>query len=250
MTANQGEDPVTAETPLYGDEEAERASGVPLPSLRVLQAAGAIRSHKVAKEHGGYRRMWSEMDVLKASIAAALGEHFAWNIRVVAAVMAKVHSAIWESLIEIALAGPKEGHLEAPEHRFVQASQHDWAVQVFDRKFVFLKVPDVMTAILPGAVWRQTDLLLGIVGKDTFHPISWRLGSPEGRRAAEQALGEEAFRKLLQMYRLAMAAHANFLSKATINLSMQVRATWRRLHGLESHFVQEVLQLGKRKPDR
>jgi hypothetical protein len=46
-------DPATAETPLYGDEEAERASGVPLPSLRVLQAAGTIRSHKVAKEHGG-----------------------------------------------------------------------------------------------------------------------------------------------------------------------------------------------------
>ena len=67
MTANEGDDPATAETPLYGDEEAERASGVPLPSLRVLQAAGAIRSHKVAKEHGGYRRMWSEMDVLKAS---------------------------------------------------------------------------------------------------------------------------------------------------------------------------------------
>ena len=68
--------------------------------------------------------------------------------------------------------------------------------------------------------------------------------------AAEQALGEGAFRRLLQMYQLAMAAHANFLSKATINLSMQVRATWRRLHGLESHFVQEVLQLGKGKPDR
>jgi hypothetical protein len=103
MTANEGDDPATAEMPLYGDEETEQASGVPLPSLRVLQAAGAIRSHKVAKEHGGYRRMWSEMDVLKASIAAALGEHFAWNIRVVAAVMAKVHSAIWESLIEIAV---------------------------------------------------------------------------------------------------------------------------------------------------
>ncbi len=135
--SSHGSDPATAETPLYGDEEAERASGVPLPSLRVLQATGAIRSHKVAKEHGGYRRMWSEMDVLKASIAAALGEHFAWNIRVVAAVMAKVHSAVWESLIETAPAGSKDGHLEAPEHRFVQASEHDWAVQVFDRKLSF-----------------------------------------------------------------------------------------------------------------
>jgi hypothetical protein len=54
----------------------------------------------------------------------------------------------------------------------------------------------------------------------------------------------------MNFYRLAMAAHANFISRAEINLSMQVRATWRRLHGLESHFLQEGLQFVKRKPDR
>ena len=42
----------------------------------------------------------------------------------------------------------------------------------------------------------------------------------------------------------------NFLSKATINLSLQVRAAWRRLHGLESRFVQETVQLRRRGPDR
>ena len=108
-----------------------------------------------------------------------------------------------------------------------------------------------MTAILPGAVWRQTDLLLGIVWEghlSSRFPGDWEVLKGERRQNRPSAKRRSA--SSCSMYRLAMAAHANFLSKATINLSMQVRATWRRLHGLESHFVQEVLQLGKRKPDR
>ena len=64
--------------------EAVAASGMPLPSLRVLQAAGAIQAQKTPKEHGGFKRMWREEDVLIASIGAAISEHFAWNIRIVA----------------------------------------------------------------------------------------------------------------------------------------------------------------------
>ena len=71
------------------------ASGVPLPSLRVLQSARAIRSQKAPEYHGGFRRMWTENDILKAAIAAALGKHFAWNIRVVASVMATVQRMLW-----------------------------------------------------------------------------------------------------------------------------------------------------------
>ena len=40
---------------------------------------------------------------------------------------------------------------------------------------------------------------------------------------------------------LAMATRANALSTASINISMQVRATWRRLHGLDAHFLQDAL---------
>ena len=84
MTANEWDHQETPEAPLYGDQEAEAASGVPLPSLRVLQSAGAMRSAKTPKTHGGFRRMWTDTDVLKAAVAAALGEHFAWNIRLTA----------------------------------------------------------------------------------------------------------------------------------------------------------------------
>ena len=71
-----------------GRSEMIAASGVPLPSLRVLQSA----SDPLAEGAGIPWRLppWTENDILKAAIAAALGKHFAWNIRVVASVMATV----------------------------------------------------------------------------------------------------------------------------------------------------------------
>ena len=243
MIANEGQDPETVT--LYRDKEAMDASGVPLPSLRVLQAAGAISSTKVPKAHGGYRRMWPESEVLKASIAAALSEHFAWNIRIAAAVMATVPERLWQDLIVTAALVAESDHVRAPKKRFVRASKIDWAVQVFDRKFVFLKIPNLMTATRPDAAPEQTERLLGIVGENTFHLLPWTLGNREWRKTAQRKHGEEALDKAFQRYRWAMAARANFLSMATINISMQVRATWRRLHGIESRFVQEVFQIGK-----
>ena len=44
-----------------------------------------------------------------------------------------------------------------------------------------------------------------------------------------------------RIYKFAMATRANALSTASINISMQVRACWRRLHGLDAHFLQEAL---------
>jgi hypothetical protein len=243
MIANERQDPETVT--LYRDKEAVDASGVPLPSLRVLQAAGAISSSKVPKVHGGYRRMWPETDVLKASIAAALSEHFRWNIRIAAAVIAKVPKRIWQDLIMTAVLAEEDHQVEAPEQRFVRASKVDWEIQVIDRKLVFLKVPDINAATRSNAVPEQTDRLLGIVGEDTFHLFPWIFGNREWREAAQPTFGKAALDDAFQRYRWAMAAHGNFLSKATINLSMQVRATWRRLHGLESRFVQEVFQIGK-----
>ena len=46
---------------------------------------------------------------------------------------------------------------------------------------------------------------------------------------------------LSALARVAMATRANALSTASINISMQVRASWRRLHGLEAHFLQDAL---------
>lgn len=250
MTANHRDDPQAAETPLFGDQEASATSGVPLPSLRVLQGAGAIRSVKAPKFHGGFRRMWPEDEVLKAAIAGALGEHFAWNIRLVATAMAKVQSPLWNILIAVAVNELREADPTTLQRTFVVASELDWHAELIDRRFLFLKVPDVTTLSLPGWKSGRTELLQGVLNADTFIGISWELETRRGRKVARETLGEERAHQLRQLYQLAIVSHGNFLSKATINLSLQVRAAWCRLHGLESRFVQETVQLRRRRPDR
>jgi hypothetical protein len=247
MTVRDSDELPPPEPPLFGDEEIAAASSVPLPSLRVLQSAGAIRSEKGPKFHGGFRRMWPEEDVLKAAIAAALREHFAWNIRLVATLIAKVRAPLWNTLIVGVADELRRADPSTLQRSFVVASELDWYAELIDRKFLFLKAPTYATDMLPGWNSKRPDLLLGVLEGDTFTGISWELATPRGRKLARETLGDEKARQLELLYKLALASHGNFLSKATINLSLQVRAAWRRLHGMESRFVQETVRLRRRK---
>ena len=247
MTDTPPDDPQAAETPLWGDQEMIAASGVPLPSLRVLQSAGAIRAQKAPKYHGGFRRMWTEDDILKAAMAAALGAHFAWNIRLVAGVMAKVQRPLWDILIAIAVDDLRHAEPKELRKSFVVATEVDSYAELIDRRCLFLKVPEGVAVQLPGWLSNRSDLLLGVLTDDTFAGISWQMATARGRKLARETLGEEKAGQLERFYKLALVSHGNFLSKATINLSLQVRAAWRRLHGFESRFVQETVQLRRRK---
>jgi len=237
MTANERSGADAPETFLYGDTEAVAASGMPVPSLRVLKTAGAIQAQKTPKEHGGFKRMWHEDDVLIASIGAAMSEHFAWNIRIVAEAMAKTRAGTWAALVA-SIAGtisPDSGAL-------IRKDPLDWHLDLIDRKFLFLRVPREFTAILPDAAWEQTDLILGwATSKDTFQLLPWQLSNAPGRHDLEKIVGKEKVTILTKYYKFAMAARANALSTASINISMQVRAAWRRLHGLDARFLQDAL---------
>ena len=234
--------------PLFGDEEIVAASGMPLPSLRVLQSAGTIRSEKSPKFHGGFRRMWPEHEVLKAAIAAALGEHLSWNIRRVATVMASVQRPLWNTVIAGAAEELRRAEPSTLQRSFVVASELDWYAELVDRKFLFLKAPTYATDMLPGWNSKPSDLLLGVLEGDTFTGISWELATPRGRKLASETLGEEKAQQLELLYKLALVSHGNFLSKASIDLSLQVRAAWRRLHGMESRFAQETIRLRREAP--
>jgi hypothetical protein len=241
MTGPARQPPEAAATALYGDAEAEAASGLALPSLRVMQSAGATRAEKEPKEHGGFRRMWPEPEVLKAAVAAAMSEHFAWNIRVVAEAMAKTRPGTWDALIAIATVGM--GQKKEDRAKLVTASENDWFLDLIDRKFLFLRVPEIATALLPDTRHGQTDLLLGFVtSKDSFQMLPWSLGTKAGRAQVERLVGKDKAEAALLTYKIALAAHGNCLSRATINIGMQVRAAWRRLHGLEARFVQEAIR--------
>lgn len=238
MTASERNGAEAPEPLFHGDAEAVAASGMPLPSLRVLQAAGAIQAQKTPKEHGGFKRMWREEDVLIASIGAAISEHFAWNIRIVAEAMAKTRPGTWSALTA-SIAGtitPEEGPL-------VRSTPDDWYLDLIDRKFLFLRLPPLSATIFHDAPPGEADLIIGYAtSKDTFQMLPWLLGHPEGRSKLAKITSPAQATAAERIYKLAIATRANALSTASINISMQVRAAWRRLHGLDAHFLQEALR--------
>lgn len=245
MTADERDALETQEAPLYGDEEMVAASGVPLPSLRVLQAAGAIQSEKTPKHHGGFKRMWPERDVYKAAIASALGEQFSWNIRTVAEAMSKIHPSAWEVLITTAL-----WEEDWREKTIVTASKFDCYLDLLDRKILFLRVPPITLALLPDSQMGQPDLLLGVAKDEGFLMLPWAFGSTHGRAKMKKALDAKEYQLAEHLYKLGMASRDNFLGKTTLNVSMQVRKAWHRLQGREAYFIQETIQFGKGGPDR
>ena len=237
MTANERNGAQAPEPLLYGDAEAAEASGMPVPSLRVLSTAGALQAQKTPKKHGGFKRMWREEDVLIASIGAAMSEHFAWNIRIVAEAMSKTRPGTWS-----ALTASIAGTISAEADTFIRREKEDWYLDLIDRKFLFLRVPPIATAIFPDTALGKTDLILGwATSKDTFQMLPWLLGHPEGKETLRSVFTAKQIQSLAQYYKFSMVAHRNALSTASINISMQVRAAWRRLHGLETHFLQEIL---------
>jgi len=124
-------------------------------------------------------------------------------------------------------------------------SGQDWHLDLVDGKFLFLNIPKTATAILQDTPLGQSNLLLGMVKKDGFMPIPWVFGTLQGRDVMATAFGATGYQTMEKLYRVAMAAHGNFLSKATINASMQVRMVLHRLQGRNVHSVQEMIKPGK-----
>ena len=71
--------------------------------------------------------------------------------------------------------------------------------------------------------------------------LPWLLGHPERRTKLAASTSPAQITTAERAYKLAMATRANALSTASVNISMQIRATWRRLHGLDAHFLQDAL---------
>jgi len=237
MTASERNGAEAPEPLFHGDAEAVAASGMPLPSLRVLQAAGAIQAQKTPKEHGGFKRMWREEDVLIASIGAAISEHFAWNIRIVAEAMAKTRPGTWA-----ALTGSIAGTISPDAGALIRSSEDDWYLDLIDRKFLFLRVPPHYAGLFPDAPPGETDLIIGCAtSKDRFQMLPWLLGHPEGRTKLSANTSPAQITTAERIYKLAIATRTNALSTASINISMQVRAAWRRLHGLDARFFQDAI---------
>lgn len=239
MTVGEWDSKEATEPPLYSDAEAVAASKMPLPSLRVLQAAGAVNAKKTPKPHGGFKRMWSEEDIMIASIGTAIGEHFAWNIRIVSEAMAKTHPATWPTLATW-IAGTSSPEGDA----VIRSSEYDWYLHLINRQFLFLQIPLTHTLLLPDVEHGQTDLIIGKTKtKDTFQMMPWTLGNQAGRASLRKTVPPPRVEQWTGIYMVALAARRDALSTASINISMHAHAAWRRLHGLDARFIHEAITI-------
>lgn len=229
----------SAQTPMYTDAEMTDASGMPLPSLRVLQAAGAIQSEKKPKEHGGFRRMWPATQVLKAAIGSSLGEHFSWNVRLVAAVLARGHRGLFEKVIQLSIAASERREVLVPFNNIMVSEQLDIFVDLIDRKFIFLRIPVEFVSLIGYPI---PNILFGIVNKDNFQYLTSAAVSVEGQKMVWEMFGKEKGSKIINLHKLVNAARTNPMSITSVNISMQIRAAWRRLHGLETTFVTNIIE--------
>lgn len=183
--------------------------------------------------------MWSEEDVLIASIATAISEHFAWNIRIVSEAVTKTKSTTWG-----ALTASVAGTSSAEESPVIRSSEIDWHLDLINRQFLFLRVPRPFGNILPDVQDGQTDLILGMVrSRDRFQLLPWLISNPVGRAKLLKWHPRSDVKTLSKIYAVAAAAHRDALSINSINISMHVKAAWRRLHGLDASFIHEALTL-------
>lgn len=100
-----------------------------------------------------------------------------------------------------------------------------------------------MKAVLSKASkYNDGELLLGLVGKDDFVMIPWGLEAPATIAAMRQGLSPKSLATAVRLHHLSLVARQNFLSKASINLSIQARAAAERLKGRKVRFIQDLVQ--------
>ena len=231
---------------LYGDKEASLASGVPVASLRVLQAAGVIQALKVPKPHGGYRRAWEQVDAVTASMAAALCKHFGWNIRLVAHVMGNLPQGVLTFL-----AGQSNFWTDQDKHLsgnavMLRASAHDNHLQLVDRKVLYVEAPAHSSL----GILTQGPLLLGVLLEGRFVPVPRPFSTARGRSRLKQHPKGELYLPLMRAAENGELIRENCRGKIDVNVSIEGRAAIYRLQGKEAHFVEEILtraQTGSRK---
>lgn len=225
MKTKDTDDHESALSELFGDEVAWVASQVAVPSLRVLQAGNVIRSKKIIKPHGGYRRAWSARDIMKASVAWAMNEYFFWSMREVSLAMSMAPDGIWDDLVKSCLVSSyKLGSFPA----LVRASDRDWHLELFEMTYLFLVIPSP-AAGSTASFSKSTEVLLGAQKGGGYVAVPADFGSSRSRTQLETHLAPDDFGKLADVYLKAMTVRETFTGKITINLSARIRHAWREL---------------------
>ncbi|HEY0837999.1 MAG TPA: hypothetical protein VGE72_29050 [Azospirillum sp.] len=229
------------------DEEMTHVSQVEVPSLRVLQAEGAIRAVKAPSVRGGFYRVWPIFDAVKATLAGAINKYLDFTMRAAAGVLVLISDEIWDVMIwtvknEISTDDVKGRMLFDRDVAWLLPWESDWYISIIDRLYVHLGCDE---KTMKEVFWTNDDnLVLGVYdfGKSAneFVPIKVKreiIESSEAEMEESAKIDDEgekkAFHFAVALARRAGISYHSHWVKTSLNLSVQYRAAERRYHGLE-----------------
>ena len=218
----------------FTDEEATAVSGFQVPSLRILQASGAIRAISAPKFHGGFRRMWPKLDIFKAAVANGVSEDYCWNIKIVGSVMARMPDWMWQSLVITAYeVDPDHWHLDE-DKPYMHAGPEDWFLELVNRNRVYLRLP--LTAAVPMGTTIPL-IPLGQLKGEEFQVLPWVPDTEPGWQKVVSKVGEEKANKIADAIKAFRYGYKHYRSKQSLNISMLMRAAERRAAGMTTRFI-------------
>ncbi len=216
------------------DQETVDATGLQVASLRMLQAAGAVRAISAPKQHGGFRRMWPVIDVYKAAVAGAMAEDYQWNIKIVGEIVSKLQDSMWEGLAASAQkVDPADDHFTY-DNLYMAAGKMDWFFDLINRKLLFLVIPKPLMPLLG----LSSPLIpMGLVKKDSFTATPWIPDYGPKRDKVLEKANKEKLPRVEAMIKHLRSGYDRYRSRTSLNISMVVRAAQRRANGLPTAYI-------------
>ncbi|MBF0561968.1 MAG: hypothetical protein HQL37_08070 [Alphaproteobacteria bacterium] len=223
----------------FSDEETVAATGLQVASLRMLQAAGAVRAISAPKHHGGYRRMWPALDVYKAAVAGAMAEDYQWNIKITGTVVSKLSDSLWQGLVASAQKiDPADDHFSY-DNLYMAAGKMDWFFELVNRKLLFLVVPN---PLMPPLGLSSPLIPMGLLSKDSFNPAPWIPDYGPKREKVLEKADKEKLPRVEATIKHLRSGYERYRSRTSLNISMIVRAAQRRATGLPTAYILDNIQ--------
>lgn len=221
------------------DEETVDATGLQVPSLRMLQASGAVRAISAPKQHGGFRRMWPVLDVYKAAVAGAMADDYQKNIKIVGSAVSKLSDSLWQGLVLTAQKiDPADDHFTY-DNLYMAAGKVDWFFELVNRKLLFLVVPKL---IMPTLGLSSPLIPMGLFRSEKFSAAPWIPDYGPKREKVLEKADKEKIQRVDAMIKHLRSGYERYRSRTSLNISMIVRAAQRRANGLPTAYILDGIQ--------
>lgn len=214
--------------PWLTDGEACTAADTTVRTLQMLQTEGAIRSTKVQKSCGGFRRVWGTDMMYLAAVAGDLIAQFDLSIAKAAAVLKLIDGRNIRPMVFDSVSGWTNDATDCRQ-------KDDWILSIYDREFASITTSQA-TAKRLRVMIRDTDTQqdavefpIGIISGETAIRVMYELESRDAFNAYADEHGRDKAFLHGDILTACKASMNEAVSCMWCNLSMSIRKASRRI---------------------